>query len=93
MIPLLAEDGAISNDLFKYLCGGLVLAVVGLAGYIVKLHATGRADMLANLPVLTLAKEMLESAKTAMEAMSAEIRAMREELSDLRKAIEECRLR
>lgn len=78
MIPFLAEDGAIANDLFKWLCGGEALAIIAMAGYIVKLQATARADMLANLPVLTLAREMLESVKTTMDTMTTELREMRE---------------
>ena len=100
MIPLLAEDGSISNDLFKYIAGALALTVIGLAGYIVKLHATARSDMLANLPVLTLAREMLESVKETMaamtarmEAMTAKVDAMASEMKELREVVQHCGLK
>ena len=80
---LLAEDGSISNDLFKYIAGALAFAVVGLCGYIVKLQATARTDMMANLPVLTLCREMLENVKETMAAMTAEI-------AQLKAAVERC---
>ena len=86
MMLLLAEDGSISNDLFKYIAGALALTVIGLAGYIVKLHATARSDMLANLPVLTLAREMLESVRETMVVMTAEMK-------ELREAVQRCGLK
>lgn len=97
MIPLLAEDGSISNDLFKWLCGGEALAIIAMAGYIVKLQATARSDMLANLPVLTLAREMLESVKTTMDTMKTTMNTMTTamstmtaELREMREAVQRC---
>lgn len=64
MIPLLAEDGAIANDLFKWIAGGEALAIVGLSGFI--------AVLVKQLIALSTAAAVSQSTTTTAVAALAE---------------------
>lgn len=63
MIPLLADDGAVSNDLFKWVAGGEAVAIVAMSLFIVKLVGMGRSDLIALIPVLRENNELLKEVK------------------------------
>lgn len=63
MNPLLAEDTAVANEIFKYVAGGEAVAIVALSVTVWKLVMMGRNDIIALIPVLKENNELLKDVK------------------------------
>lgn len=83
MIPLLAEDGAIANDLFKWIAGGEAVAIMALSTFI--------AFLVKQLIALSTAAAVSQSTTTnAVAAMAEKLEANTTAVNNVALVVTKC---